>query len=721
MSNNPRRNFLKVSALAGGGMLLGVNLFTSCQPEEIAEKLPPILAELKKAAPSDWMDINVFLKIGENGAVSIMSPNPEIGQNVKTSMPMIVAEELDVDWKDVTVEQAPLDTESFSRQVAGGSQSIRQSWEGLRTAGATARAMLVAAAAEEWGVAASSLSTANGTVKNPNGETKTYGELAAKAATMEVPEEVDFKSPADFTIIGKSKRNVDIEHIITGQPLFGLDYQSSDLVYAAAVRPPAFGKELVSFDDTAARKVGGVTDVVRFGNKIAVIGTNTWAAMKGAKAIQAEWKDGADQKLEDTDYHLAELRKHLDLKAEEPRRVDGDVESALTAADEIFERSYEAPFLPHSCMEPMNFFANVTDEKVELVGPIQTPEWTQNRVATLLNRPKEEVFIDLTRMGGGFGRRLYGDFTLEAAEISSLIKKPVKLTFSREDDMLAGTYRPASQYKFKAGIKDGEITGWHLTEACFNGAMFDPMPNNYPAGTIANYRIDSHRLESNITTGAWRAPYANFLAYAEQAFMDELAHHLGKDPVQFRLDLFDKARTSPVGEDNNYEIDKYVGVIQLAAEKSGWGKSQEGVYQGFSAYYSHNTYVAEVADVIMVNGRPKVQKITCAVDCGIVINPEAAINQIEGGIIDGIGHAMYSDFRFEAGRTQSENFHTYRLIRMPEAPSIEVHFVESENDPTGLGEPSLPPAGGAVANALAAALKKRFYKQPFINEMELPG
>jgi isoquinoline 1-oxidoreductase beta subunit len=373
-------------------------------------------------------------------------------------------------------------------------------------------------------------------------------------------------------------------------------------------------------------------------------------------------------------------------------------------------------------MEPMNFFANVTDAGAELVGPIQTPAWTQQRVADLLEIDKEKVTIDLTRMGGGFGRRLYGDFVLEAAEISSKVGKPVKLVFSREDDMLAGTYRPASQYRFKVALKDGEISGWHLTEACYNGQMFNPMPDNYPAGTIANYRIDSHQLESNISTGAWRAPYANFLAFAEQAFMDELADYLGKDKVQFRLELFDRARQNPVGEQNNYDIDKYVGVIKLAAEKAGFGKDlPEGRYHGFSAYFSHNTYVAEVAEVSMDGDTPVVEKITCAVDCGIVINPDAARNQIEGGIIDGIGHAMYGDFSFEAGRSKADNFNRYRLIRMSEIPEIDIHFVESENDPTGLGEPSLPPAGGAVANALAAALGKRMYRQPFVKQMELVG
>ena len=715
-----RRNFLKVSSLAGGGLLLGISWLSGCKEEKMVQKLPEILAEIKKLPNGLSSTVNVYLRINENGAVTILSANPEIGQNIKTSMPMIVAEELDVDWADVTVEQAGLDSEKFNRQVAGGSQSIRQGWEGLRRAGATARHLLVAAAAEQWGLETSELKTSKGVITAPDGQTLTYGEVASKAATMEVPEEVEFKSPGNYSIIGQSQRNVDLENIITGKPLFGLDYAREGMVYAVALRPPSFGHTLKSFDDSFAKQIEGVEDVVRFGDKIAVIARNTWCAMKGQKSLKAEWEAG--DKTEDTAYHEAELSRHLDIKAEEARRVDGDVDAALTAADEVFERTYAAPYLPHACLEPMNFFANVTDAGAELVGPIQTPAWTQQRVATLLEIEPEKVSIDMTRMGGGFGRRLYGDFALEAAEISSKIGKPVKLVFSREDDMLAGTYRPASQYKFKVGIKDGDISGWHLTEACFNGQMFDPMPNNYPAGTIADYRIDSHKLESNISTGAWRAPYANFLAYAEQAFMDELAEYLGKDKVQFRLDLFEKARTAAVGENNNYEIDKYVGVIKLAAEKAGFGKPlSRNTYQGFSAYFSHNTYVAEVAEVVMEGDTPKVTKVVCAVDCGIVINPDAARNQIEGGIIDGIGHAMYGDFKFTNGRSEAENFHQYRLIRNSEAPQVEIHFVESENDPTGLGEPSLPPAGGAVANALAAATGQRIYRQPFIDALEMQG
>lgn len=667
--------------------------------------------EAAKAMPSAWFDLNAYLSIADNGEVTIMSPNPEVGQNVKTSMPMIVAEELDVNWEDVRVKQAPLNPESFTRQVAGGSQSIRQGWKSLRMAGATAREMLKNAAAKKWGVNPSDCTTENGHVIHGS-EKLGYGEVATMAAGMEVPPEVKLKNPTDFKIIGTDRKNVDIEGIITGKPLFGLDTKKEGMQYAVVLRPPAFGLKLKSYDDGEARSIEGVNDVVRFGSKVAVLANSTWAAIKGQRALKAEWEK--DTMLESTAYHDQAMRALLDKKAAEPRRADGDARAQFAKADKVFEKVYEAPFLPHNTMEPMNFYAHVTADKAELIGPIQTPERTRGQVAELLGRPESEITLEMTRIGGGFGRRLYGDFALEAAEVSLLAKTPVKVVFTREDDMTAGTYRPASKYKFRAAIKDGNLVAYHLVGTGVNVGNAT-RENNFPACAVDHYLVESHNLESNITTGAWRAPITNFLAFAEQSFFDELAGELGKDPVQFRLELFARAKENPVGE-LHYDVDKSIGVVKLAAEKSGWGNAPEGVYQGFSTYYSHNTYVAEVAEVAMQGSTPVVKRVVCAIDCGIVVNPIAAVNQVQGGVIDGIGHAMYGDLPFENGRPQSNNFDTYRLIRMKEAPEVEVHFVKSDNDPTGLGEPALPPAGAAVANAIARATGKRLYQQPFIKE-----
>ncbi len=718
---------MRTSSLAGGGLLIGFNLFQACKPKAA----PPVdLAQL------DYNDFNAFIKIANNGAVTIFSPNPEIGQGVKTSMPMIIAEELDVAWKDVYVEQGILDTKNYTRQVAGGSQSIRHGWDALRQTGATAKQMLVNAAAARWGVDASTCTVNEGVITNAAGETLGYGDVVNEAAQMEVPENVALKDPKNYKIIGTDARNVDIDKITTGKPLYGLDYKKEGMVYASVLRPPAFGQKLVSYDASEAESMPGVLDVIEIGakvqalfeedpsfaskisssNKVVVIAESTWQAMKAKAAITAEWED--DVLMESTENHDQMLTGFLDGTQFDTRRKDGDVKKAFKEADMVLERTYESPFLPHNCMEPMNFFADVTDAKVHLVGPIQTPAWKAGLIAKMLGRGEDEILLEMTRMGGGFGRRLYGDFVLEAAEISDAIRKPVKVVYSREDDMAVGVYRPAIKYRIKASVKDGQLTGYHLKEAAINDNMYGLIPNFFPAGAIENYQVDTKSYKSNITTGAWRAPYTNFLAYAEQSFFDELAEAMEVDKVQLRIDLLKKVDAA-ADESIEYSPERMIKVIETAVEKSGWGAKPKGVYQGFVNYYCHNTHVAEVADVEIENGTPVVKKVTCVVDCGIVVNPLGALNQIEGGVIDGIGHSMYGDFGFEAGLPSAMNFDRYRLIRMKEAPKVEVHLMENEYSPTGLGEPTLPPAGGAVANALKAATGKRIYQQPFVKNPEL--
>lgn len=707
-----RRSFFKTTAVVGGGMLIGFNWLAACQPQEKVSGLIQM--------PEEWFKINAYLKIGDNGVVTILSQNPEIGQNVKTSMPMIVAEELDVDWDNVVVEQAPLDPEAFERQVAGGSQSIRQGWDGLRRAGATAKALLVAAAANRWEVDPGQCTASKGVITGPQGQTLGYGEVASEAALLEIPDEVTLKDRSEYKIIGTDRGNVDIDGIITGKPLFGLDFYREGMEYAVVLRPPAFGMALKSVDDSDARAVNGVTDVIRFGNKVAVLGRSTWAAMKGKKALIAEWME--ESGLESTSDHDRILHGILEGDQLDERRKDGDLYQAFADADEVIERKYEAPFLPHNTMEPMNFFADVREDKVEMIGPIQTPKSTRKSIADLLERPEEEISMDMTRQGGGFGRRLYGDFAREAAEISQKSGKPIQVVFTREDDMTAGTYRPASKYRIQASVKNGDITGYRLVEACVNGNMYGLIPNFFPAGAISNYLVETGNYESNITTGAWRAPYTNFHAFAEQSFFDELAEKLGKDPLEMRLDLLERAKPVAENDENiQYEPARLQGVIRLAAQKGNWGNPGSGIFQGFSAYYCHNSYVAEVAEVKMVEGMPVVSRVVAAIDCGIVVNPQAAINQCQGGVIDGIGHAMYGELSFRNGRPSSSNFDSYRLIRMNETPRVEIHFVDSDIAPTGLGEPPLPPAGGAVANAIYKATGQRLYRQPFIRQLELIG
>lgn len=723
-----RRSFIKVSAAAGGGMLIGFSWLNACKPNA-----PELKTGL--ALPKEWFEINGYIKIGENGLVTIYSPNPEIGQNIRTSMPMIVAEELDVPWENVIVEQAPLNTGWYQNQFAGGSLSIRLSWNALRMAGATGKAMLLAAAAKEWGLNASDLTAKDGIIKENNGErTLSYGEVASKAVGIEIPEEVELKDVNDFKLIGTSVKNVDGKKILTGEPLFGLDFHRDGMQLAMIQHPPAFGMKIKDFNESEIKGMPGVTDAFiidttinepgmfdeqGFKQLIAIVGESTWQLMQAKKALKANWETVGE--LESSGTHLKRLEKALNSGEVEDSRKDGNPDAAFKKASKVIERTYSAPFIAHNTLEPMNFFAHVTEDSAELIGPTQTPEALEGSVSKLLNMPLENITVNMTRIGGGFGRRLYVHFGVEAAAISKKIGGPIKLIYSREDDMSQGTYRPTYRSTYKAGLDENNnliafsVKGAGLPE----GPVF---PNRFPAGTVDNYIAEKIKAPTNITTGAWRAPRSNFTAGAEQAFLDEVAELAGKDPIDFRLELFDRATKNPVGAEHEYDAERYAGVLKLVKEKANWGEKDPNVHRGVAAYFCHSTYVAEVMDIEMVDGQPIVKKVWCAVDCGIVVNKDAAKNMIEGGVIDGIGHAMYSQLTFENGTPNQNNFDKYQLIRHSQAPKeIEVFFVENQIDPTGLGEPGLPPAMGALANALYKATGQRYYHQPFAKERQVVG
>ena len=739
-----RRAFIKNTSLAGGGLVLGFNLLNSCKPK-VAEAVA-----IEIEMPKEWYEINGYLKIGDNGIVTIMSPNPEIGQNVRTSMPMILADELEVDWKDVIVEQAPLNTDLYSWQVAGGSRSIMNSWEPLRMAGATARQMLKEAAAAAWQVPVAEITAVAGVLTHEaSGNSAGYGEMASAASQLEVPEEVQLKEQKEFSIIGTSRKNVDGKKIVTGQPLFGIDVQREGMLLATLVHAPAFGMKLKSFDAAAAKQMPGIRDIfsmnvyeddfqrgafhhTAFNEVIAIVGETTWQVMQAKKALQVEWEEAPDTSLtmgflgreitvnhpagaENSETHNAKLKELMGRKGRIARR-DGNPEAVFASAATIIERSYSCPFLAHNTMEPMNFFAHVTDDHAELLGPTQTPEWMEPAIAARLGLPLEKVDIQMTRQGGGFGRRLYGHFMVEAAIISQKMKAPVKLQYSREDDMTQGTYRPSYYATYRAALdENNNLVGFHVKTG---GVPESPLfANRFPAGAIDNYLAEDFTIDSNITTGAFRAPRSNFIAGAEQSFLDEVAEEMGKDPIDFRLELLKRAQENPVGEadSNDYDAARYAGVLELVREKANWGETPAGVHRGVSAYFCHNSYVAQVLDMVMENGEPTVQKVTSAIDCGIVINPDAAANMAEGGVVDGIGHAMYSALTFKEGAPEQTNFDRYRLIRHKEAPKeIETHFVNNGIDPTGMGEPPFPPVMGALANALYKATGRRHYHQPFI-------
>lgn len=712
-----RRSFLKVSTAASGGMMLGFSWLASCSAP----------GETVKAPPKEWFDINAFIKIGDNGTITLYSPNPEIGQGVKTSMPMIVAEELDVNWEDVVVEQADLNLVKYSRQLAGGSQSIRAGWGSLRMAGATARRMLMEAAATQWSVPVGELSTEKGIVKHTaSSKSAGYGELASAAAFVAVPEEVELKDPKDFKLIGGNIKNVDAKKIVTGEPLFGLDVNEEGMLIAMIVHPPAFGMKMKNWDGSKAKAMPGIRDVFTidtepnekqwsdvnaFTELIAVVGESTWQVMQAKKAIDVEWS--RETPAENSDEHSQKLLDAIATKGD-VRREDGNPKSEIEKGEKVIEGVYSAPFMAHNTMEPMNFYADVTDTKAVLNGPIQTPEYLEKSVADILGMSLDQIDIQMTRMGGGFGRRLYGHFGVEAAVISQKAKAPIKLVYTREDDMTQGTYRPMYRVKYSASLdKNNKLTGWYAKGSGIPGSPL--FHNRFPAGALDNYGSENVSVPTNISTGAWRAPRSHFTAGAENSFLDQVAEAAGKDPIDFRLELFDRAINNPVGEDNDYDAERYAGVLKLVREKSGWDNETPGVHRGVSVYYCHNSYVAEVVDIEKNdNNELKIKKVWCAVDCGIVVNREGALNQIEGGIIDGIGSAMYSSLNFENGRPIQENFNSYRLIRHTEAPpEIETFFVSNEIAPTGLGEPTLPPISGALANAMYKATGQRYYHQPF--------
>ena len=742
-----RRSFLKASALAGSGLIINFCWMASCQQVEGEEQM---------VSAKDWFDFNGYLKIADNGQVTIMSPNPEGGQNIKTSMPMIVAEELDIDWKDVIVEQAPLNTELYQRQFIGGSNAIRFGWKGLRMAGASTRHMLRQAAAQTWQVPVSEITTENGLLHHAaSGKSAHYGEMAAAAVNVPIPENVKLKDLRDFSLIGTSQKNVDGHKIVTGQPLFGIDTYRERMLTAAIVHPPAFGMKLKSVDGNAVKSMPGIRDVFKikvlddeferqhfdtctFLEVVAIVGNSTWEVMQAKKVIKVDWEPfksyteartfyGGNRQTLTIPSGLENSKDHrLDMVTSAAReakvvRKDGNPDAAFKQATKVIERTYTAPYLAHNCMEPMNFFADVRDGSATMIGPIQKAELTEQTISKRLGIPLENIDFQLTRLGGGYGRRSYAHWAVEAALISQKIQAPVKLVYTREDDMTGGIYRPAYQATYRAALDaDNNLIGFHVKAG---GTLDSPLyAHRFPAGAVENYLAESWTINSNITIGSFRAPRSNFIACAEQSFLDELAEAAGKDPIAFRLDLLDRAQNNPIGERNDYDARRYAGVLELVREKSDWQNVPADISRGVSAYFCHHSYSAQVVDLKMEDGAPVIENVHCAVDCGIVVNPDAASNLAEGAIVDGIGNALFGELTFKEGVPEKNNFHQYRMIRMAEAPkNIDVYFVQNGIDPTGLGEPTFPPVFGALANAMYRATGNRYYDQPFIGSQDILG
>lgn len=729
-----RRSFLKSAFLAGGGLILHFNW--------------PFAAAAEENNPLETGDVelNSYIKINKDGQIILFNPNPEFGQNVKTSMPMMLAEELDVDWEKIKVEQADFYPQRFGRQFTGGSQSIRGAWKPLRTAGATARQLLILAAAQSWKVPSEEITTNNGMlIHAPRNRKASYGEMASLAASIAVPENVKLKLISAFKIIGTSKSNVEIDNIITGKPLFTSDYKVDGMRYAMIIHPPAFGLELKSYDDEEAKTMPGITDIfsintlpddqdknffdtTSFRKLIVVVGNSTWEVLQAKKAVKVIWEAMPERKslfggnlltipagLESSEQQYAQM----DAFSKKPGKIerrDGNPEEAFKNATKILERTYTAPFLAHNTMEPVNCFAHVKGDQVDLFGPIQAPEFISGTIALRLKVPKENVHIRLARMGGGFGRRAYGHHLVEAAVISQKLQAPVRLIYTREDEMTAGIYRPMYSATFRAALDaNNQLIAYHVKAG---GIPESPLhANRFPAGAIDNYLAESWFVPSNITIGAFRAPRSNFMGASEQSFFDELAFEMDLDPIQLRLNLLKRAKENPVGKNNDYDASRYAAVIELVRDQSQWEQTPSNINRGMAAYFCHNTYAAEVVDLVVENNIPKVKKVVAAMDCGVVINVNSAKNMCEGAIIDGIGNSLFGELPFKNGQAQKDNFNTYRLIRANEIPKeIDIHFVDNGADPTGLGEPPFPPIFAAVANALFKATGKRFYNQPFIHE-----
>jgi isoquinoline 1-oxidoreductase subunit beta len=712
-----RRQFLRVTALASGGMMLGTCLDFLGGGELFAA-----------GTAADFVP-NAFIRITPDGIVTIVAKNPEIGQGVKTMLPMIIADELDVDWADVRIEQAGFDPSQYAQQSAGGSNATPTSWLPMRRVGAAARAMLVTAAADTWNVPESQLETRSGAVHHaPSGRSLTYGQLVNRAATVSPPEleSVRLKEPKDFRIIGTPVANVDSRAIVTGQPLFGIDFTVPGMLWAVFEKCPVFGGSVVSANLDEVRAAPGVRHafVVEGGTAlngllggVAIVADTWWAAHSARRGLRVEWDEGATASQSSAAFasHAAELALQ---PAHRQLRGDGDFDAAVRAAPHAVQAAYHYPFLAHAPLEPQNCTAHYTDGRLVIWAPSQTPQSGRQLVARTLGMDENDITIHLPRIGGGFGRRLANDYMVEAAWIAKEIGVPVKLLWTREDDMRHDFYRPAGWHYLHGGVdENGRIVAWRDHFVTFGvgerfAASAGIQPTEFPAGFVPNFTLDVSVMSSGVPTGALRAPGSNGLAFVMQGFIDELAHAAGRDPVQFRLDLL-----SRTPENGGFVPARMRGVLELVAEKSGWGRAQlpRGTGRGVAFHFSHRGYFAEVVQAtVSSEGELKVDSVWVAGDVGgQIINPLNAVHNVQGAVLDGIAEALAQEITIENGRTVQSNFHNFPLLRLAQAPPvIDVHFLTTDFPPTGLGEPALPPAIPALCGAIFAATGKRIRSLP---------
>jgi len=704
-----RRDFLKLSVAASGGLLIGFHF-------------PGVskLASAQQSSPNAFMP-NAFVRIGTDERVTVIVNHSEMGQGVYTSLPMLLAEELDADWTKVGYESAPVDPKynhpAFGMQMTGGSSSVWSGLEQFRQAGAAARAMLIAAAAQQWNVDASTCRTDSGAVLNGSSRKLTYGHLASAAAKLTPPEHVQLKDPKTFKLIGKPIKRLDTPEKLNGKAEFGIDVKLPGMVTAVIARPPIFGAKMKSFDDSRTRSIPGVRKVVAVPSGVAVIADTFWQAKTGRDALRVEWDEGSMQTF-DTGKMMQDFRERVKSPGTSVRN-DGDAAAALANAAKKIESVYEVPYLSHLMMEPLNCTVDLRADSCEVWTGSQFQTIDRANAAKIAGLPPEKVQLHTTFLGGGFGRRAnpQSDFVVEAVHVAKAVGAPVKVIWTREDDMAGGWYRPAFLHAIEGGVDaSGNAVGWRsrlvgqsimagtpFAAMMMKGKDYDPASvegvDDLPYA-IPNVAVESHQAEINVPVQWWRSVGHSHTAFAVECFIDELAALAGKDPYQFRRALLQKQP-------------RHLGVLNLAAEKARWDRPlPKGLGRGIAVHFAFGSYAASVAEVSVTEGKVRVHRMVCAIDCGQYVNPGIIKAQTEGGAIFGASAALYQELTFESGRLQQTNFHTFPVMRINECPEIETHIVESNEKSGGIGEPGVPCAAPAIANAVFAVTGKRVRRLP---------
>ncbi len=737
-----RRFFLKISALAGGGVLLGV----ATEPQALAQGRG-------RGAPAAPPDPHNYIKVSADGTVTIIAKNPEVGQGVKTMLPMMIAEELDVDWKSVKIQQADFDDTRYAAQLAGGSTATPNNWMPMRTVGAAGRALFITAAAQTWNVPAAECTTASGRVMHqPSNRSLGYGELAAKVAELPAPNlaDIKLKDPADYKIIGHTQPGTDVKAITTGKATYAIDVQLPGMLYAVYEKCGVFGGKVAKANLDEIKQMPGVrhafvverpdiTDAVLPGdpgleNGIAIVADTWWLAQSARKKLQVTWNEGP--RAGQSSVAFAQRAEEMSKQAPQRTiRTDGDPEGAMKSAAKVVDAAYSYPFIAHAPLEPQGATAHWKDGKIEIWTNSQIPGNGRRMAAQVLEIPESDVTLHMVRGGGGFGRRLNNDYVVEAAYIAKQVGVPVKLLWAREDDMTHDYYRPGGFQYLTGGLDaSGKLVAWRNHFISYgegerfvaSGAMG---PTEFPQRFIPNYALHASVQPLGIRTGALRAPSSNVFAFVIQSFIDELALAAKKDPVQFRLELLSAGTPMPVAPPAQnggrggfappgMNADRMKGVLQLVAEKSNWGKRQlpKGTGMGVAFHFSHQGYFAEAAEVkVEAGNKVRVNKVWVAADVGSqIINPGAADNLIQGAVIDGLSELMSQEITIDKGRVVQTNYNQHGMMRLAQAPpEIEIHYLKSTFTPTGIGEPALPPILPAVANAIFSASGKRVRSLPF--------